>query len=337
MQAPAPPSATQTAAAQTASNQATATTQTELNSINQNTPTGNLDYEPTGTWADGTPKLTATQTYTPAEQQLLGSQQTINQNLGNIGVTESAKLGGLLDQPFNVDQATEDQLDTLGEQRLQPLQQKQTASLQQQLANQGISPGSEAYNNAMTLNSQSQNDATNSLILNGYQTAEQTALQQRQEPINEILALGGQTQVAQPSYAPTTQTPVAGTNVAALTNQQYQDQLAQTQSFNSGLGSIAGTVGGWLFSDKDLKTDIHSTGMETKDDIPVKTFRYKGSPMMQMGVIAQDAKKERPDAVKKVNGHLAVDYRKIGSPMLSLGRKDLSAQASPLLALGGRR
>lgn len=338
MQAPAPPSATQTAAAQTASNQATATTQTELNSINQNTPTGNLDYEQTGTWADGTPKLTATQTYTPAEQQLLGSQQTINQNLGNIGVTESAKLGTLLDQPFNVDQTTEDQLDTLGEQRLQPLQQKQTASLQQQLANQGISPGSEAYNNAMTLNSQSQNDANSSLILNGYQTAEQTAVQQRQEPINEILALGGQTQVSSPNYVNSPTTQVAGTDVAGLTNQQYQNQLAQTQSFNSALASIAGDATSFFkFSDKDLKTDIHSTGMETKDDIPIKTFRYKGSPMMQMGVIAQDAKKERPDAVKKVNGHLAVDYRKIGSPMLSLGRKDLSAQASPLLALGGRR
>lgn len=323
MQAPSVPSATQTAQAQTASNVQTAQTQSELNAVNQNTPTGSLAYTQNGTWADGTPKLTATTTLSAPEQQLLQSQQQINQNLGNLGVTESGKLGGLLDQPFNVDQATEDQLDSLASQRLDPQLQRDQTSLQQQLANKGIQPGTAAYNNAVTLQGQTQNDARNSLILNGYNQAQQSALLQRQEPINEILALGGQTQVASPNFVSTPQSGVASTNVSDLTNTQYNQQLAQYQGTTGALGNIASTLGGWFTSsDERLKEDIHDTGMKTKDGIPLKTFAYKGSPMLNMGVMAQDAQKKRPDAVRTMpSGYKGVDYGKIGSPMLALGAR----------------
>lgn len=321
MQAPSVPSATQTAQAQTASNVQTAQTQSELNAVNQNTPTGSLAYTQNGTWADGTPKLTATTTLSAPEQQLLQSQQQINQNLGNLGVTESGKLGGLLDQPFNVDQATENQLDSLASQRLEPQLQRDQTSLQQQLANKGIAPGSAAYNSAVTLQGQTQNDARNSLILNGYNQAQQSALLQRQEPINEILALGGQTQVASPNFVSTPQSGVASTNVADLTNNQYNQQLAQYQGQTSALGSIASTLGGWAFSSPELKTDVHDTGLKTKDNIPVKTFKYRGSPMLQMGVMAPDAEKKRPDAVRDVGRFQQVDYGKLGSPMLRMGAR----------------
>lgn len=322
MQSPSVPSPTAVASAQTASNKETATTQSELNAINQQTPTGSLTYSQNGTWADGTPKLTATTSLSDAQQGILNSQQQINQNIGNVGVTESAKLGGLLDSPFNVDTATENQLDSLASARLDPQIARDQASLQQQLANQGIKPGSQAYNNAVTLQSQNSNDARNQLYLNGFQTAQNAALLQRQEPINEILALGGQTQVSTPGFTNTPTTGVQGTDVAGITQQGYSNANAQTSATNQALGSAASTLGGWLFSDERLKTDIHSTGAKTKDGIPLKTFRMKGSPMLNMGVMAQDAQKKRPDAVKTTpSGYKAVNYDKIGSPMLRLGAR----------------
>jgi hypothetical protein len=57
-----------------------------------------------------------------------------------------------------------------------------------------------------------------------------------------------------------------------------------------------------MFSDKRLKSNVHDTGARTEDGIPVKTFRYKGSPMMHLGVIAQEAAKKRPDAVRRGPG-----------------------------------
>jgi hypothetical protein len=51
--------------------------------------------------------------------------------------------------------------------RLQPQLDQQSAATAQQLANQGITPGSEAYNNAMRQQQQSQNDLLSQAALQG--------------------------------------------------------------------------------------------------------------------------------------------------------------------------
>lgn len=325
MQAPSIPSATSTAAAQTKSNIDTATTQQELNMVNQVTPTGSLTYTQNGTNADGTPKYTATSALNQGQQNLLNTGVSSAQNLlGQINTSSQ--------QPFQLNTATENKLDDLASQRLEPQIQRDQASLQQQLANKGVMPGTEAYDNAVKLQGQTQNDARNQLYLNGYTTAENASLQEANLPyqqFGELVSGNGAN-----SSVGATSTPSAGvasTNVADLTNQQYQNQLSQYNGQMNALGSLGSTVGGWIFSDKRLKTDIHATGEKTPDGIPVKTFRYKGSPMMQMGVIAQDAEKKRPDAVRDIGGRKAVDYGKIGSPMMQMGEKK-----SPMLGMGRR-
>lgn len=320
MNTPQAPSAQQTAAAQTASNVDTAKAQAQLNNVNQVTPYGNLTYTST-TGKDGIPQYTATTTLTPEQQALLGKQNQLTSNLADVGVTESQKLGDLLSTPFDANKATEDNLDALASARLDPALAKQQASLEQQLANKGIKPGTEAYNNAMTLNSQSANDARNQLYLTGHSQAYQEALSNRAQPLNEILALASGSQIQQPSFQSTPTTGVQGTDVAGITNTSYQNQLNQSNGFWNALGSAGGTIGGWLFSSEKLKTDIHDTGAETKDGIPLKTFRYKGSPMLNMGVMAEDAQRKRPDAVRSVGGGVKqVNYDKLGSPMLRLGK-----------------
>lgn len=314
MNTPQVPSATKAAAAQTKSNVDTAKAQQNLNQVNQVTPTGSLTYTQNGTNPDGTPKTTATTALNAPTQQLLTSGQTGAQNLLNQINTNTTN-------PQTLSQQTQTQLDDLASQRLDPALAKQRTSLEQRLANQHIAPGSEAYNNAITLDTQGANDARNNLILSGYSTANQAALNQSNLPYNQLASLltGNQTASVNPTSTP--QAGVQGTDTSGLINQQYQNQLSQTNATNNAIGSAAGTIGGWLFSSPSLKTDVHETGMETRDGIPMKEFRYKGSPMMQLGVMAPDVKKVRPDAVRKVGGVSQVNYDKIGSPMLALGKK----------------
>lgn len=154
-------------------------------------------------------------------------------------------------------------------------------------------------------------------------TANQLALSNlvtsQNQPLNQLLAVAGQGGVQSPNFVNTPNSGIQGTDVASLINGQYQNQLAQTNGFNNALGSIGSTVGGWLFSDEKLKTDIHATGGKTPDGIPLKTFRYRGSPMLQMGVTAQDTMRRRPDAVRQTPMGKQVNYSKIRSPMLRLG------------------
>lgn len=84
----------------------------------------------------------------------------------------------------------------------------------------------------------------------------------------------------------------------------------QTQSQNAGLMGMLGfglQAAPLLFSDRRLKEDIEKVG-KTDDGLPVYTYRYKGSPTVHMGVMAQEVQKKKPEAVHKVGGFLAVDY-----------------------------
>lgn len=84
----------------------------------------------------------------------------------------------------------------------------------------------------------------------------------------------------------------------------------QTQSQNAGLMGMLGfglQAAPLLFSDRRLKEDIERVG-KTDDGLPVYTYRYKGSPTVHMGVMAQEVQKKKPEAVHKVGGFLAVDY-----------------------------
>ena len=413
MDSPQVPAAADTAAAQTKSNIDTATAQTNLNAINQVTPTGSLTYSQNGTNADGTPKLTATTALNPAQQAILDKQTQTNSNLGTVAEDQSARLGSLLSNGIDLNslpaagnpssvtggaiqsagpstsgiqtslggdnglQARNDaQAALMG--RLQPQLTQQQNSVNQQLANQGVKIGSQAWQQAQNQLGRNQNDAGLATIANagqeqslqqglatsagnfansaqqqGYNeqanntginnaaqaqqygqnqqnftnanTANQLGLSNtvtsQNQPLNQLLAVASGSQVSQPGFVSTPNSGVQGTDVSGITNTAYQNQLGQSNATNNAIGSIGSTVGGWLFSDEKTKTDIRSTGAKTKDGIPLKTFRYKGSPMMNLGVTAQDTQQRRPDAVRSVGGTKMVNYDKIGSPMMRLGKK----------------
>jgi hypothetical protein len=251
---PPAPDPAATSAAQAKANKETAVAQYGLNATNQVTPFGNLTYEQIGTWGDGTPRFRATTAFSPGQQQLFDTGQQAAQQFADIGTRQLGQVNTALSTPLDLNnEATEARLMELGSRRLDPAFAQRRSALETRLVNQGIAPGSEAYNRAMTAMGQQENDAYNQLLLSGRGQAVQEALTQRSQPINEISALLAGTQVAQPQFGGTPQVGVGQTDVIGPIMAQYQGQMQawqqDQQSKNAAMGALFGlggaALGGW--------------------------------------------------------------------------------------------
>jgi len=209
-------------------NLAGAQTATAANRVNQQTPYGSLQYTQTGTDAQGNPIWSANQSLSPQLQQLTTQSLTGLQN----SLTNPA-------YGINPGQTYSDAI----MQRLQPQQRQAQERLDAQLANQGIMPGSEAYNRAKTLQSQSLNDQLTSAIVGGMQTGLQANTAQNQTAAN-IRALSNPNYINPYSQAATTGPDYTGayatSNAADIAARNAQ--LAQKNNLTSGLFNI-GTAG----------------------------------------------------------------------------------------------
>lgn len=185
------------------------------NKTNVNTPNGSLTYSPgaNGTW-------NADVQLSPAQQQL--QNQTDKTSLGLAGLQDQAtgRVGQSLNTPWDssgyakapVNAGTTGQDAIMA--RLQPQQDRDQASLNNRLANQGIMPGSEAYNNEQDTFNRSKNDAYSQAALQGINldtNAHQQGMQEqsflRSQPLNELNALRTGSQVNGPNFSqvPSTQ------------------------------------------------------------------------------------------------------------------------------------
>lgn len=274
----------------------TATAQANLSHVNQTGPFASQTTQQTGTNPDGTPQYTA------------------NTSLTGAGSTLQGQIQNNLAQPLDFSQQ-KDYLNNLTNSGLDRNADRARNSLAQKLANSGIQVGSEAAKNATRDLESGISSGYNTANVNNFTTAQNSATALRDLPIQELAQLLGGTQ--QPAQGN------GGVNFGQLAQNNYDNQNAQQNGFWGGVGNIGSTLGSWLFSDERLKEDIGDTGMVTaQDHIPVKTFSYTGSPILNMGVMAQDVEKVRPDAVRKTpEGIFQVNYSAIKSPMLMLGAK----------------
>lgn len=100
-----------------------------------------------------------------------------------------------------------------------------------------------------------------------------------------------------------------------LQQQGYPFQVAQfLANIAEGTGALSGsTTSGYsaapqpFFSDERLKENVRTIG-HTRDGLRIVSFRYKGSPHTQIGMLAQDVEKKRPEAVGLHAGYKTVDY-----------------------------
>jgi hypothetical protein len=232
---------------------------------------------------------TITQTLTPQAQKTLDEQQKTQYQLASLSGKGADVASTVLDKPFafsgpnvktsldlsNVAKMPVNAGTTAQEaimSRLDPSLAKNRVSTETQLINQGLRPGTEAYDNAIQLLGQQENDARTQAALTGINldtsanaqmynqalqagqfenTAQQQALaqaiQQRQMPLNEITALASGSQIQNPQFGAyqgsnVAASPIFGaTQAAGQTAQNNYNQQVATQNTNTaGLYSLAG-------------------------------------------------------------------------------------------------
>ena len=104
-----------------------------------------------------------------------------------------------------------------------------------------------------------------------------------------------------------------------LQERGYPFQVAQfLANIAEGTGALSGstttgTQPSSFFSDERLKHEKHKIG-ETKDGLPIYSFKYNGDDRTQIGLMAQDVEKKHPDAVGESQGYKTVDYEKALHP-----------------------
>ena len=359
--APAAPDYKQAAVDQGAANIETARVQSKLSNPNIYTPYGTqlVSYD------GDTP--TITQSLTPAAQRTLNEQQNVQSQLASLGSKGVQLAGNVLDKPFAFGgPAVQTSLDlsniakmpvnagTTGQEaimsRLEPSLAKQRTSTETQLINQGLRPGTEAYDNAIQLLGQQENDARTQAALTGINldtsanaqgynqalqgaqfgnTAQQQALAQaiqgRQMPLNEISALMSGSQIQNPQFQAYSGSNIAAAPIYGAAQQQaqnaqntYNQQVAQQNATTGGLFQLggallggAGSAGGFGALFSDRRLKSNIVKVGNHP-LGIGIYEYDIFGNRERGVMAQELMQVMPDAVHQhSSGYFMVDYGRL--------------------------
>ena len=234
---------------------------------------------------------TIRQTLTPTAQKTLEAQQGVELSLANLGAKGANTASGVLDKPFSFggpDVQTSLDLSGIAKMpvnagmtgqeaimsRLNPSLARQRVSTETNLINQGLRPGTEAYDNAIRSLGEQETDARTQAVLQGLnldigantqgfnqalqsgqfgntaiQQAIAQAIQQRQMPLNEITALMSGSQIQNPQFGAYQGSTVAPPPIFQATQQKgmfdanaYNQQVAQANAQTVGMYSLGGAA-----------------------------------------------------------------------------------------------
>lgn len=191
----------------------------------------------------------------------------------------------------------------------EPLFDRQASKLQDQLANQGIPVGSEAYSRAMADLSRDQNDARAQAQNQAYLTGQQA----RNNEISNNLSIFSAFNPLN-GYQPGAGTPTTDIYGNAYQSQvnAYQYNQQAKQNMAKGLvdlgGSALNLAGGFLFSDARIKENLRPVG-QLFNGLTIYAFNFPGEDITRIGLVAQEVEQVLPQAVKESEeGLLMVDY-----------------------------
>lgn len=272
---------------------------------------------------------TATQTLSPEQQDILNKNQALSSGLLDSAQTGLGYANDVISHPGvdtsklpqNPINPTETYTDAYNR-YMQPNWDRQQASTNNNLSNQGITMGSEAWKNAQQdLHDQQARDQLGAITtgmntgLNANQQGFQQAAYNQMQPINVINALRTGNQVQGPTFVnPAQQAYTPGPDLLGASTNQYNAALgnynAQAAS-NSNLMNGVATIGSaFLMSDRRLKQNIKRIGTHDSG-IGIYSYVYIwGEP--GIGVMADELEKVNPDAVAvHSSGYKMVDYAKV--------------------------
>ncbi len=223
---------------------------------NINTPLGSQTWNQTGT-ADvnipglgnvSLPQYSQTVQMSPEQQKLYNQQTGISSGL--LGATNENLSKP---QDFSGVQGVADKAYGAMTARLDPQWAQREQMQKTQLANQGLTAGGEAYDNAMRDFNQGRNDAYQQANLGAIQTMPQTlqmANTIRDQPLNELNAFRSGSQVNMPQFQPSQYPGTAsGPNTLGATQQQaswqqamFNQQQANQNAQNQGLMGLGAAM-----------------------------------------------------------------------------------------------
>lgn len=330
--APAAPDYAAAAQATAQGNLEAARAATAANRVNQVTPYGNLDYTQSGTDPYGNPTWTATTSLSNIGQQLLNNQNQTSLGLGSAINAQLGQVQNVMGQGFNPNlpstgmnpgQSYQDAY----MQRLAPQLAQSRESTTAALANQGIAPGTQAYENAMRQQAIKENDLLLGATTQGFGVGQQAnqqaynqALTNYNLPLNTLSALRTGAQVQNPSFVNSAQqATTGGADLLGAAQMGYNAQMgdfnakqAAQANFNQGLMGLGG-AGIMAASDIRMKENIEKVG--NLNGLNVYEFDYKPEFKDEagygrfIGVMAQEVETVRPDAVvTRADGYKMVNY-----------------------------
>jgi hypothetical protein len=287
---------------------------TSANRVSQYTPYGNLIYSRTP--GGGPDDWQATTTLSETGQKLLDQANKTSLGLGDLQNSALDRVTNAYSKPYDYSSIGDIQKQAEGAitSRLDPMWQQRQGGLENQLLNQGITRGSEAWSNAMRDFDSGRNDAYQQAILAGINTMPQTqamATALRNQPLNELNAIRGGSQVTDPTFGATPQQATTqGADLLGAANAAYGGNL---NAYNAKVGQQNSTMNtmtqaallALYLSDRRLKDDIRLLGNDGRHN----WYEYTIFGRREIGVMAQEVLQIKPEAVfMHPSGYLMVNY-----------------------------
>jgi len=183
---------------------------------------------------------------TPLGQDAWDSQQRLSAQMGTAAENSLSRVNDAFAEPFSMDGITglQDAAQKAIMSRLTPILNEREDRLTNQLANQGLTAGGEAYSNSMRDFNNSRNDAESQAVLHAIGLQPQmlsSAMTMRNQPLNELNALRTGAQVQAPQFQGYT-----GSQASAAPIYQAGSDAGnfQTDLYNADMGTRNAMISG---------------------------------------------------------------------------------------------
>lgn len=241
-----------TAAAQAGANRDGAIASQLINMVDQDTPDGSLTYTQNGTrsYYDSTagrnidlPSYVAKTTLNPTQMAAKDQEQQVDLKTNTLANQLVGNASSGLETPADFsNEAIAAKTSAIINPRLADRFAKDEEALRTNLINRGMREGTQGFQDEMLAFTQGKNDAYSSEALNNRQQAIQEIGLPRDRVINELGALLGTGQIAQPQFASTPKSSVDAAPIASLIQQNYQNKMTGRNAMLGGMFGLAGAA-----------------------------------------------------------------------------------------------
>jgi hypothetical protein len=184
---------------------------------------------------------TLTTNLSAPEQQLFNTTTGTQAITGQTARNLAGNVAGMYSTPFDPQAASKSTTDLLNQwtgNYLSPIFQQQQSNTDAALRNQGLAPGSEAYNNAQNLLARNQGAVTNQYLAGNQQQAFNQAVQAYGIPMQTIGSLFGMSTPQGPTMLNTPTAQIQPANYMGAAEQNYQQQSQNYQNLWNNIGKL---------------------------------------------------------------------------------------------------